>query len=480
MVSKLSLYALPLLFLQISLVSTAAVMAEATLPTTSSLCETLPEYTCSEGLHADGTGAVQKVPPEDISNEAIVKKHRALIDAGIAKFMKAASTTELSSLCQPSPDSCQTQIPQRLLAAVLRSLGVGADEAGSAGSSGAGGAAKADDSESKRAIEASEELRRSEKFTRLIQELRAQISQREVDPQKVKLLESRVFPELKEALLKKIATFPLTPSLRQKVLARVRKIRLDKSYQCDAGIVPMLFAATLVYNANTNSIHVCEGLLGKNFSEFKLAQAIAHEMTHSFDPCNIADVLPAVIRYSSTSDLAVRDSEYLWPEVLQCLRSQSSIGARAWPSDPVVSSSDDDSNHAKSDEPPYYDYCDKDQVIEAFADWMSAELFTTYISRHYPHLTRQQWYEGYSNIFRFNCYEKFEEQDRHPAIAQRISRILVANPVVRQKLGCAAPTGLNYCQIGGAEVRMPSSRRGGHSSGGSGGHSAGALGMRHK
>jgi hypothetical protein len=475
MVSKLSLYVLRLLFLQISLVSTAAVMAEATLPTTSSLCETLPEYTCSEGMHADGTGTVQKVPPENISNEAIVKKHRALIDAGIAKFMKAASTNELSSLCHPSSDSCKVQIPQRLSAAVLQSLGVDADDAG-----GASSVAKADDSESKRAIEASEGLRRSEKFTRLIQELRAQISQREVDPQKVKLLKSRVFPELKEGLLKKIATFPLVPSLRQKVLARVRRIRLDTSYQCDAGIVPMLFVATSAYNANTNSIHVCEGLLGKNFSEFKLAQAIAHEMTHSFDPCNIADVLPAVIRYSSTSDLAVRDSEYLWPEVLQCLRSQSSIGARAWPSDPVVSSSDDDSNHAKSDEPPYYDYCDKDQVIEVFADWMSAELFTTYISRHYPHLTRQQWYEGYSNIFRFNCYEKFEEQDRHPAIAQRISRILVANPEVRQKLGCAAPTGLNYCQIGGAEVRMPSSRRGGHSSGGSGGHSAGALGMRHK
>jgi hypothetical protein len=88
-------------------------------------------------------------------------------------------------------------------------------------------------------------------------------------------------------------------------------------------------------------------------------------------------------------------------------------------------------------------FCSNDQIGESFADWMAAEVLPNYMEQNYK-LTTQQYQYGYGNARRLICrisenasQSRANNGDDHPLIEDRINRILLMNPKVRQQMGCA-------------------------------------------
>lgn len=91
-------------------------------------------------------------------------------------------------------------------------------------------------------------------------------------------------------------------------------------------------------------------------------------------------------------------------------------------------------------------FCGKDQITEAFPDWMAAEVVPGYIQSNYR-LTQEQYRTGYGNYFRLGCRESSDQvrEREHPESKDRINRILLPNPQVRSQMGCHTSSQATYC-----------------------------------
>lgn len=266
------------------------------------------------------------------------------------------------------------------------------------------------------------------------------------------------FEQMKTLIVERLKALTIEDKAKALMIKKVSSIDFAGT-SCDAltpkNSTPVAADLTnnAYYNPVQNDFHYCAGRLFQGSSMFQIAQTIAHEISHSIDPCVISTGPKSVaIKYSSTQDISVLESEYPIKNIIACLRNTRSIQAQR-----VMQSSSGQmggayGNYGNAFTPPTSQpatFCGNDQITESFADWMADEVLPSYIEKNYS-LTTDQARTGYSNVFRSSCYipnEVASVTDVHPTYLLRINKLILANPKIRRQMGCplANDTQTIYC-----------------------------------
>ncbi|MBS1958692.1 MAG: hypothetical protein JST80_04390 [Bdellovibrionales bacterium] len=222
---------------------------------------------------------------------------------------------------------------------------------------------------------------------------------------------------------------------RDRMINQVASVQFD-GIDCSAlGTFAMtsrwdnLLIPNAFYNPSSNRFTYCNGLGHYNSSLFQRYAVIAHELTHSVDPCAFE-----------------RDGrKFPAPQIVSCLRDNESVGAKKQNKfdppklDPKIAALGE----------PLTDCGGGDQIGESFSDFMAAEVLSRMVLRMKP-LTLEQKRTGFANAMRFpgECKES-SEYDVHPQLRARIDRIFLANPAIQGEMQCTfapkAPKPPRYC-----------------------------------
>jgi len=267
-------------------------------------------------------------------------------------------------------------------------------------------------------------------------------------PENEKKVKDLIFPKIKKLLAQKVNDLPIDEKKKSIMMDKIKGIQYAGT-NCEELAEGMAadFIPNAFYSPAAQTFTICGGYLGNNFSDFKIARTIAHELAHSIDPCRIESAPEGMkISYTNKKDLAKMEDEYPIKGLIACLRSEKSIMATRQPQSPKNSESATSSSEKKTtdnketaDKP--YSFCDGDQITESVADWFGDEVLVEYISQNYPELTTEQWQNGASNVFRQVCTPPSASDvqtpyDHHPEVQARIDRLLLVNPSLRKKMGC--------------------------------------------
>ncbi len=256
-----------------------------------------------------------------------------------------------------------------------------------------------------------------------------------------KKIEKKIFPEVRSLLIEKLKNLVQDPVIQKKLIQKIENIQfagVDCSDILGEGTrnhLRGLMYSNAYYSSVNQTFSFCNGFLLGNTSEFSIAMVIAHEISHSIDPCHIQmpeSASPMVYRTENATPEAIEDQHPV-PGLLQCLRSRESIGAVA--------------RDTRNRQP----FCSSDQIGEAFSDWMGAEILEGYMEKNAKNLSPQQKVIGYSNVYRSlkGCDSSEEHFDVHPGKKARIDRLIMANPGIREQIGFGEPSnGLHYCKAG--------------------------------
>jgi hypothetical protein len=294
----------------------------------------------------------------------------------------------------------------------------------------------------------------------------------------------KVFPQVKALLLAKIKQMVKDPKVRKNLTDKVKSIRYESS-DCSGGggsNVPGLLMPNAFYNPAQNNFNFCSGMTLQNKSEFLMAFVMAHELSHSIDPCCITQgPSDFSFRFPEGGTRAEAEAAYPIQGVIACLRSDQSIKARAADQVPQIAPGAGgyggygnygnygnygggmgggigQSQPQPQTPQPFAGFCQNDQITESFADWMAAEITPEYIAKNYPKLTSEQSRFGYSNIWRGSCMDDATARqiaiaDPHPAQGDRSNRIILVQPKIRAQMNCPKmpPRGTVYCRPPGSK-----------------------------
>ncbi|QDK38191.1 hypothetical protein [Bdellovibrio sp. NC01] len=270
------------------------------------------------------------------------------------------------------------------------------------------------------------------------------VNDNSVSTRSTKLIQDKIFPDVKSLLVKKISELPIAEDKKQLMMDKVKGIRFggtDCSIMGVAG-VSETFMPNAFYSPTEQSFTVCKGFLGDNLSEFGMSMFIAHELAHSIDPCGLSTAPEGVgITYSSFKPLAEKEKEYPITGLISCLRSEKSMNAVHKDLPPSKAAESSKESVAAS-------MCENDQIGEAVADWFGTEVMAAYITKNHPNLTKTQWQNGVTNVFRTACSAPNQPAalwDEHPSVPTRVNAGVLQNPIVRQKMGCSPSNTRVYC-----------------------------------
>src|SRR5262249_12462577 len=134
--------------------------------------------------------------------------------------------------------------------------------------------------------------------------------------------------------------------------------------------VPSSLVSNAFYNPYAPGIYVCGGFGVGNLSEFRLAQAIGHELAHSIDPCNLASGPRDFSFHYKGKTLKEAQEEYPVHGLLKCLRGLRSVGAlpidvtsNSQTSNPQAGKRRGSDTSDDSDPPPFDGFCNKSEQI---------------------------------------------------------------------------------------------------------------------
>lgn len=244
---------------------------------------------------------------------------------------------------------------------------------------------------------------------------------------------AKLFPQIKEELLKKIRNSPLNPEKKAAVITQLNRAK-NGGTDCgqELGHLSSDYLPKAFFNPADGRFFLCRNLLNQVNSEFALVTIIAHELAHSMDSCSLRILRPDIFGPHQVSDLKKGDAESPFSELINCLRSSRSVQAK---NRNLIALE----QKKVSENQTTFNYCDgSDQIDEATADWFASEIITDIISKSHPQLTQNQWRDGFRNTFRAKCDQKQEaaEFEEHPALRNRFNANVLANSAVRKKMGC--------------------------------------------
>ena len=442
----------------------------------SPLCTDLFHFSCSPGSYKDGTGEIKS--EKEIANQlaAYTDKSRIFLHDRFLKILDDSGNTyfkdlALSGLGLKNSPQCTSTSPEDL-AACRENLIDGLTDI--AQSSAMGNLVPKTGLERRGDLADLMYITQNGAFHKVIQELDNQTQKNFENPELINKIQSKVFPKIKSLIVARLQVMPISDEQKKIMISKVSSISFDGTdcgnlnYKRKQGedIVASLLVPNAFYNPVQNNFRICAGFLLQSTSEFQIGEVIAHELSHSLDPCNIASGPSDLgLKYSNPQDIQKMENEYPIKNVLKCLRDKRSVGARNFDLEMQASIGPGAENRcanygcssepskrnggARSGAPPdsAANFCRNDQVGESFADWMAAEVLPTYMEDNYK-LTTDQYRNGYANVFRTGCQGSFGQvsSDIHPALELRINKILLANPKIQSQMGCpASNSSVLYC-----------------------------------
>ncbi len=237
--------------------------------------------------------------------------------------------------------------------------------------------------------------------------------QRIYTPQRVQRVRS-AFEWVRASALKFIesqaeATF--SPHEKKELKNRIRHLELQLPLPASLySDEPDLFTKTGVFYERTlagqTRIRVGGAYLFTATSWFNLLFTLAHEISHSIDPCELRAQEVSIPAYD---------------RVTRCFVRTGLVAVRANP----------------------HECSDNDQTAETFADWLGVQLMSDAFQKYSTEFDARQLRHAITNSVRDLCEsdEAFFEEDLslHPSPKIRIDRIFGQNPKVREILGCQIP-----------------------------------------
>ena len=295
---------------------------------------------------------------------------------------------------------------------------------------------------------------------------------------KMEEIKGPIFKKIKSSFIDVLETKIHDPDTLEKLKAKVNGIKWS-NLRCHeeksrGESIYEAFAPHAYYNSENNLINMCDGLLLGSTSEFPAVMAIAHELAHSIDPCNI-EKGSTLTKVSFKRGVSYEEAErsYILPDLIGCLRSENSIKAevRALTNAPRGSYNSEfksqlkDVNHknwipvdlSSSEGPtqvvkeiPFNGFCSDDQIGESVSDWFGVETLAHYADTHFKHLTPTQKRYGFANAVKPLCFRRpgikeFKDLiyppqwDEHSEVKKRIDAILSSNPKIRKQMECQEP-----------------------------------------
>jgi len=283
-------------------------------------------------------------------------------------------------------------------------------------------------------------------------------------------IKNEVFPNVQGLLVEWLKEVLPPGKARDNLIFKVDHIEF-KGFDCtnDEINVPRDLEPGGTYLSVGNAVTYCKGSLHYTDSLFAIVRTLAHELSHSIDPCYIQFYLEKrKFKYSGTSQIDM-EREYPFKNIISCLRDKRSAEAkRLNPPSPASNSYYTPISGGAGVVPPsqppqagapQFDFCNiqnngvvtnGDQIGEVMCDWVAAEILPRYIEKYYTNLTTQDFRLGYLNSFRHWCYpQKQRNNDEfttHPSFEKRANSILLANPKIREQMGCSKDLpGTLYC-----------------------------------
>jgi hypothetical protein len=426
-----------------------AILIFANQSIAASICSDLAAQTCAQGEHNDGTGVSSLTAPFDFMNSEILRINPKLkiefsrilsgnAGADLRQLAITAYKFEQEPDCQNTGDNvnCLDLISDQMFNTYIARQFGGVSQTRVALSN-----------------SALAELH-------LVSDLRyLQIEKSIADEQKalvpksiIKNIEQNVYPKVLALLKARIRSLPIAHKQKNSILNKIGSVKFAGADCTAVGAansqLAQAFLPNAFYNPENNTFAFCLGYLRISTSEFNIVHTIAHELSHSIDPCSISSktsVVPVSKKFSNTKI----DDSYLRKNFISCLRSSRSAGAKHFQDDAPLAT-----NPAEGS--AYNDtarLCGKDQINETVADWFAAEIVSEYSENHLTNLSVAQKQAGFANIMRPTCLEVLETEDRHPSAVDRINGILLTQPKLRAQMGCDGDVpNKNYCSLDNPEL----------------------------
>lgn len=463
----------------------------------SGLCDNLSRFTCAPGEYSDGTATVHnqsafdkdevKALQENVLQDAKNKFRQLLANPENQYFKKIALSTfglsnspDCTANSKEHQEICLDNLSKSLAETSIKNLfpqDLKTNTWGSPNYAALEGSA----SDMKLLIN-------SPFYKKVFSDLESGAQQKLTDPKMVSHVQNDIFSKVKEILETKVAEYVKDDETREHLIDKIKAIQWDGT-SCDSlfkkskdsdqdtpALAPIL-VSNAVYEPLKNSFKVCGGKFLYNKSEFSFVHDIAHELSHSIDPCEIArGPSDFSFHYSRPTDQERSEKEFPIKGIVSCLRA--SIDAEHMPASAKGIVGDVGSvaggkmggmgNYGvmaggpTGYKPPPFSFCTKevngmvtsqDQITEGFADWMADEILPAYfqqrdkdqVAKGKPSLTPEQYRNGYSNIFRGRCYPDGADFV-HPTIAHRVDGLILSNPDIRKQMGCTKPyKAYEYC-----------------------------------
>ncbi|MBX3033895.1 MAG: hypothetical protein KF865_08215 [Bdellovibrionaceae bacterium] len=284
-----------------------------------------------------------------------------------------------------------------------------------------------------------------------------------LDAKMEKKIQDRIFPDIKALIAQRIGQLSIPDAQKKFMIGKIKGIRFDGSDCSDMtpnatqGLSPLL-TPNAFYNPTKNIFKYCSGFSQQSNSEFQIAMVIAHELSHSIDPCFIGyGPQDLGFKYQNKGATEKLEKQFPFRNVISCLRRSDSIGAKKAAGTffagyghghGAVGSSDG----TKRVEPE--PFCDADQITESFSDWLAMEILPSYIEKNHK-LDQRQYQDGYANAYRMLCWQMDPNNPVgvHPNAAERINKIVLSQPKARGQMGCPERhSEIVYCD---SEVELP-------------------------
>lgn len=438
------------------------------------VCEDLYKLTCAPGVYDDGTGSGQNFTVfnspyqrliDDLAKSAKEKFLTALKAPENVYFRKialSATGLSLNPVCDGAEDSpspkCLDLLAEGVSDIAVKDLGTASQESDDEGPR----------QPLKLSLKDAHYLVLSGIYQGIAKELLQDLRQRVGSDEAEKKIKEKIVPQIKELLIAKIQKMVTDEKTKKNLIDKVAAVKFagmdcsDKAGQTISAIFhPNAFKSTV-----TNDFKFCSGMSFISNSEFLAAFIVAHELSHTIDPCNV-ELGPNdyTFKYKPDSSRESAEAQFPVPGVLKCLRSDKSVEAKVakdpatqgflgWPLNPQSQRATGGYGLASPPIEKFESFCEKDQITEAFADWMAAEILPEYINKNFPDLTEQQKRFGYSNVFRGRCDSKDKlnfggtKFDVHPGYERRTNYIVLTQPKIREQMGCPAEfPGHVHCSV---------------------------------
>lgn len=138
------------------------------------------------------------------------------------------------------------------------------------------------------------------------------------DPDHLKKVQQVIFPKIVDLIIDKVKRTVQDRRVRRSLVRKLKRISFD--FRCS-------FDSTRAeYDPDRHQVKLCPAILLRTKSEFTVAAMLAHEISHSIDPCQIS--VGTDFKYREGKKLEDLEAQNPFGNVLACLRAKESVGAR--------------------------------------------------------------------------------------------------------------------------------------------------------